>query len=181
MSDSPRLTPEFEDPLQASGRRTLFVRVGIVLIVIIAIALGTRALMDQGPRESDRVRHPAGYSIVAPHGWSPDVVVQSKDPAVRDSITLSPDNWHGVAPYMWVKRLSERPDIAKLSATGFEKGMFGSRGAWISQSQPKIHLIRQAVFQDGENWFSVGIALPGAEGLKIDQWWRFALTFRPTS
>jgi hypothetical protein len=78
---------------------------------------------------------------------------------------------------MWVKRYGAMPDPQKLQSIGFASGTFQGQAAWVSQRQLKRDLLRTVVFQRGDDWFNVGARLPGLEGAKMGDWWRFIESF----
>jgi hypothetical protein len=154
-------------------------------LLVPALALGALAgwvwwNTAGGPREADRVQHPAGYSIVKPRGWLARMQVKPNDTA-RDAITLIPEKWISLEPTIWAKRLLSPPDFEKLHDTGYVEGEFQGHKAWLSQQKPKRRIERLAIFQAGSDWYQVGVSLPGLEGARVDDWWEYAKTFRPGS
>src|SRR4051794_30813348 len=102
-----------------------WLRTLITAIVIVGIAIAAYAYLgNPGPRERDRIVHPAGYSIVKPNGWIAKFVIQPDNGNTRDAIMLGPENWKGLAPSMWVKRLSVTPDSQSLLDAHFVEGSF---------------------------------------------------------
>lgn len=159
--------------------RGVILRVTGIIAVLIAIIVGVRYVISAGPNEKYRVAHPAGYSVIRPSDWTANIVKLTDSNGFRDSILLSPDQWIGQQPTMWVKRYAAPPELAKLQSLGFTAGTFQGQSAWISEKQPKVHLIRTVVFQRGDDWFNAGVALPGLEGAKMGDWWRYIESFQP--
>jgi len=157
-------------------------RLSIPLLVIGALVGWVYWSMGVGgPREADRVRHPAGYSIVKPGNWEAKIQTKPSE-TMRDGITLQPEKWISLEPSIWARRLLWPPDVEKdLLAKGYLEREFQGRKAWVSQQAPRKRVMRIAVFQDGESWYQVGVNLPGLEGTKIDDWWKYALTFQPAA
>ncbi|CAN5435426.1 hypothetical protein BH09PLA1_BH09PLA1_03640 [soil metagenome] len=159
--------------------RGVFIRVGGLIAFVIAIALGVRLLIGGGPEEKYRFSHPAGYSVIHPADWTAKAITQPDSDGFIDAIGLAPERaWVGQQPSMWVRRYAAPPDLAKLQSIGFAAGTFEGQPAWVSQQKPKRHLFRTAIFQRGDDWFNVGVALPGLEGAKVDDWWRFIESFQ---
>lgn len=154
-------------------------RVGGIVLVIAVVAVAFRAASRHGPDERDRFTHPSGYSIVAPKDWRTRVVLDPGNPTEIDGLILEPVNWKGSAPNMWAKRLKGAPDEAAMRPKGFID--------WQFQGQPSLHLlekkrrgaVQREIFQRNGQWYEVGVELPGIEWTSLDDWWKFAETFKP--
>jgi hypothetical protein len=157
----------------------------VIAGVIGAVLLGCVALwwmvVDDRPRERDRVTHPSGYSVIKPRGWIHSNVIRPTSPDLKDQITLAPDQWIGLAPSMWVRRLTTLPDPEKLTADGFAEGTYHDAPAWVLQSKPKQYLFKRVIVKGGSDWYELGCSLPGLEGTRIDSWWQYLDSFRPIS
>src|SRR3954451_10081231 len=153
-------------------------RLLMIVLVIGAIVGWIYWNSGERPREENRVAHRAGYSILKPSGWGANVQTQSSD-RFRDGITLEPEKWISLEPSIWARRLLWPPDTNKLLAEGFVEGESRGRKAWLSQQKPRRRIERTARFPVGPDWFEVGVSLPGLEGAKVDDWWEYALTFKP--
>ena len=156
-----------------------------VLAILVAVALVGwivwRATGSGGPREADRVVHPGGYSLIKPSEWIAKVAVKPNAQNTRDSIELEPDKWIGLAPSMWVKRFSQPPDLEKLRAEGFGDGTFHDAPALIYHRKPSKYLTRRIVVRFGDDWYELGLTLPGLEATRLDGWWRYIDSFRPAA
>jgi hypothetical protein len=159
--------------------RGVFVRVGAIIAVVVAIVFAVRYLTGSGPEEKFRVTHAAGYSIIRPRDWEGGIIVTPSEDFI-DSINLAPKTWKGLEPAMTVKRYRWPPDLEQLQSQGFQLREFQGQPAWMHQAQPRRHLIRTAVFQRGDSWFNLSVALPGLEGAKMEDYWRYMETFRTT-
>jgi hypothetical protein len=153
-------------------------RVLVPLLVVAAIGVWIYLSTSNVPQESNRVTHPAGYSIVKPRDWVAKMQVKLSE-TCRDAITLEPEKWISLEPSIWVHRLISPPDARKLQDSGFVEGEFQGHKAWLSQQKPRRRIVRVARFAVGSDWYEVGVNLPGLEGARIDDWWQFALTFHP--
>jgi hypothetical protein len=153
-------------------------RVLVPLLAIAAIGVWIYWSTSNAPVESNRVTHPAGYSIVKPREWVAKMQVKPSE-TCRDAITLEPEKWISLEPSIWVKRLISPPGVQKLQDSGFVEGEFQGHKAWLSQQKPRRRIVRVARFPVGSDWYEVGVNLPGLEGARIDDWWQFALTFHP--
>jgi hypothetical protein len=179
--------PNTEPPPSARARRLPWysprsgvLRLLVPMLVIAIIAGWIYWSTSNAPRESDRVTHPAGYSIVKPRGWVAKMQVKPSE-SCRDAIVLEPEKWISLEPSIWVKRLISPPDMQKLLDSGFVEGEFQGHKAWLNQQKPRRRIVRVARFVVGSDWYEVGVNLPGLEGARIEDWWQFPLTLHPAS
>jgi hypothetical protein len=152
----------------------------LLMIVLVIGAIVGWIYWNSGdrPREENRVSHKVGYSIVRPSDWKPKFQTQPNE-TYRDGITLEPEKWISLEPSIWARRLLWPPDTKELREKGFVEGDFQGHKAWLSQQKPRFRIARTARFPVGSDWYEVGVSLPGLEGAKVDDWWEYALTFRP--
>ena len=174
-TDVPKSSPRAHALPWYSPRSGVF-RIVVPALLIAAFAGWIYSSMSNAPRESDRVTHPAGYSIIKPRGWVARVQVKPNE-TVRDSIVLVPEKWLSLEPSIWVKRYLWPPAVQKLLDSGYVEGDFQGRHAWLSRQKPKRAIDQSVIFQEGDGWYQVGVHLPGLEGARIDEWWQFPLTF----
>ncbi|MBC8108279.1 MAG: hypothetical protein H7Z14_16960 [Anaerolineae bacterium] len=154
-------------------------RIATIVAVVVILIVAIRTLIFTGPEEKYRVAHPkAGYSLIRPSDWEATIVDRSDSTGFRDAILLFPKSWIGQQPSIWVKRYGGTPDFENLKSIGFSEGTFQGQPAWVSLQTPKIHLLRTVVFQRGDAWFNAGTALPGLEGAKLGDWWRYVETIK---
>ncbi|MGH7179256.1 MAG: hypothetical protein ACREJC_17900 [Tepidisphaeraceae bacterium] len=151
----------------------------LALACIGLIAAWVYYRFDQAPREANRVHNPLGYSIIKPKDWSANITTKTERADITDAITLDPEHWIGVAPTMWIWRLPAPPDAHALKGPdGFIDGVFQGLPALVYQRKPKRFLIRRVIFERNGSWFEIGISLPGLEGVRLDDWWRYAESFQ---
>ena len=167
-------------PTRLERVRPWATRIALIVALVGLASWGLHQLFDTGPSERNRIVHPhAGYSIIKPEGWREKYLLRPEGDEVRDGIFMDPLNWVGRAPTMWIKRLSNPPDLEKLRDTGYVEQNFQGRPAWISQQKPKKDLVRTVVFERNGDWFSAGVSLPGLEGLNVEKWWGYVESARP--
>ena len=155
---------------------------GVIVIVALSV-VAARWYVSKSPRESNRVRHPAGYSVIYPDGWSPDMRHGSGNtapgiPPTRDFIYLSPVHYLGQEPALFVKRLIHAVDVTALKAEGWTDGTFQNQPAFLFYRKLKHSTVRGGIFQRNDQWFEVEETLPFASELEDAQWWSFLETFK---
>ena len=156
--------------------------ISAVVIIVVAVVAAHWYVSDT-PRERNRVRHRAGYSVIHPEGWSPDMRHGSGDgapgiPPTRDLIYLSPDHYLGPEPSLYVKRLVGAVDPTVLKKEGWTDGTFQGQPALLYWQQLKHSFVRAAFFERNGQWFEVEQTLPDAAKLDNDEWWAFLETFK---
>jgi hypothetical protein len=159
---------------------------GKITTAVAFIALGAfiaHWYASVSPHESNRVRHRAGYSVIFPDGWSPDMrhgtgASMPGIPPTRDLIYLSPDHYIGPEPSLIVKRLASAIDAAVLKQSGWNEGLFQNQAALVFEKKLKRSLARAALFQRDGQWFEVQEILPSAAQIDEAQWWTFLETFK---
>lgn len=145
-------------------------------VVFCAAALSYVFLVDR-PRESDRVTHPAGYSMIRPHDWVESIAPRSTNPIIKDLMRFEPKRWLGSVPSMWLTRYAQKPDPEKLKADGYQQMVFKDRPAWVLQRKVKKTYLREMEFEAGGWWFQFGVSLPGGESARIEHWWSYIDSF----
>src|SRR4051812_30530842 len=100
-------------PERRSRFTSVLIRILIVAVVVGGVAWLLVSSTFSKPDERNRVAHPAGFSVVRPKDWSPHVAVKQPGKSL-DEMTLAPNDWKGLAPSMWVRRLDQPPEKQNL-------------------------------------------------------------------
>jgi hypothetical protein len=157
-------------------------RIVALVAVIGTICFGYWLQLDS-PSEKYRVRHPQGYSVCCPQGWSSDTryygsAERSADDPRQDGLSLSPDTFAGLPPKLEVIRFSQEPDPAALQAAGWTDGLFQAQPALLLDKEMRHGWARGAIFQRSGQWFQVIERLSVAATAQKDKWWQYLETFR---
>jgi hypothetical protein len=154
-------------------------RVLILFVFIVAIAMWIfwpASLPD--PKESNRVSHPAGYSIIVPPEWESSMDARSTDPYVKDRIRLRPARPGRYQPEIAVARFRKPPDLAALKASGeYRDGEFQGQAALVHDRPIKKYWVYKVLFQRDGDWFELSVALPDYEDVRNSSWYPYLNSF----
>lgn len=149
-----------------------------VLALTIIALLAWLIFSPAAPNEKNRVRNPAGYSIIHPEHWTAEVNKVGTEANVRDSILLRPETWQGFEPSIKIKRILAMPTADELAKDRFEPGRVAGHTAQISTEVGRRYTNRRAIINFGSSVYEIDATLPGAEGDRISYWWQFAESAR---
>jgi len=158
-----------------------FVGVAVVLTGVTSMWLGGGASIGR-PREAERVRHPAGFSVIVPTGWGASFDVGA-DPAGERTIRLSPDRYTGRRPSLVVRA---GPTPAESPRHQLSPGTFQGRPAEVYEG-PEGNRAREWVwiarFERPEapphlRHAMLSLKLPAPDDVTDGPWRRFLETFR---
>jgi len=156
---------------------------GALLYALIDIGLFYGPWPWQSAKESNRVTHPAGFSIIKPQGWKERIYVRSNSVLAEDAIRLFPNSKARLTPFYSVHRLPTSPDISKLEKeSGFRPVKFQGRDAWGHEGVSGKFWIVERFFERHGNWYRLVFMLPDEEGeeRKVHQnWWAYLESFSP--
>jgi hypothetical protein len=153
---------------------------GFLAVVVILAYFVTVVLRPSIGRvdEGRRLRHPAGFSIVVPWGWTGRVDGYRQ---TRPVITMIPDRSTGVQPSLVVTKGSEQPEPLKQGP--MQPTTFQGRPArvWSGRVQ-NAHMFYLDV-EIEESWYRLSLKLPGFEDVRGGAWWGFleSLQVEPAS
>lgn len=150
---------------------------GLLLFVVLVIAIAWFT-SDRGPREADRVTHPAGYSVIPPKGFDATMETTLNDPKALDRMRMWPIKFLGDMPSVIITRLRGPQNADELHQQGLSDVKFQKEPAYMSDVPKPTRRIVRIVFQRGGNWFQADLVLPGLEGEKLDQYLSYLETFR---
>ncbi|MBV8782136.1 MAG: hypothetical protein JO353_12135 [Phycisphaerae bacterium] len=165
-------------PIFAVAAKLASMAAGIILLIIVA-----RWFFNDSPSERNRTRHPSGYSIIHPDGWTCELRRSGGPPApgvtpTRDMIHMSPDRYEGIAPMMFVRRIMPGIDRDALIREGWTEGQFQNEPAMVLLRHAKKATMHEAIFERDGQWFEVGQYLQFAAQVRDPQLWVFLETFK---
>lgn len=154
--------------------------IGFIVVVIALTAIFkfvTREQLDP-PDESRRVRHPDGYSFVAPKDWAGSVLQAGK--IKYPMLKFVPETNVGVQPSLLVSR-NDKP----YELPGGKEVRDSARPIQF-QGQPATYYegIEQNVwmyaidFQRGSDYYRISLKLAVHEEVMRGNWWKYFETFR---
>jgi hypothetical protein len=109
------------------------------------------------PSESNRVHHPSGFSIVAPHEWR--TVIEVGKGSLDDLIHFGPPGRGRYNPVVNLHSSIGSLDPAKM-ATGYVAGSFQHQPAYIRSGIAGKFWTYFIVFQRGERKYELSLLLP---------------------
>jgi hypothetical protein len=157
------------------------------ILVVVAVLAGGVCVgywMERNvPSESNRVRHPQGYSICHPEDWSAEMNYAMADEQFAkaqrlDGLSMSPDHFDGMPPQLFVNRFAAEPDPEALRSDGWTDGSFQGQPALVREKKLTRGWTRGAVFARSGQWFDVVEMLSVPGSIQKDEWWPFLETFR---
>jgi hypothetical protein len=139
--------------------RTRIARI-VAALLLVAIVIGLMMYTSLGsavgaPRESNRVRHPSGFSAIAPHGWLPVRTIGTPDGSKQDSLYFSPPKSEG-RPISIIFARREEVDDAKLKSEGFAIEQINGRPTYHLQTT-KRDRVDVYIFQADDTWFAATV------------------------
>jgi hypothetical protein len=158
-------------------------RIAVLVLVIVGGACAGYWMQREVPSEKNRVRHPQAYSVCRPEGWSADMdyvpdTEQLGNAQRLDGILLSPDEFTGRRPKLFVNRFASAPDAEYMRTKGWTDGTFQGQPALVLEKKLIKALTRGAMFERAGQWFEVLEGLPVPAAGEEDQWWAFLETFK---
>jgi hypothetical protein len=152
-----------------------------VIVAFLALgALGTYLFWPSKwppPRESDRVWHPAGYSMIPPPGFEPQIEINSRE--AKDRLSFRPKVTGKWEPRVMITRRKDAPDITSLKADGgFHDGTFQNQPCIYSAGPEKKFWTFKVIVQRQGQWFDVVAAVPDYEDIPHSQWWAYMQSFQ---
>lgn len=152
---------------------------GIVVMLfvgaILAYAFWPRHLPP--PEESNRVRHPAGYSVIAPPSWKSRYEALSRSNDHKDILFIEPSVDTKWAPGLMITRLRFPPDKSKLSQEGFTEGTFQKQPALLNYYEIDHYWIWRAYVERAGEWFELRLQINNYQPLPGGDWWDYLNSF----
>lgn len=153
----------------------------VLSVVAAAVVLIMRPDLDR-PDEAARVRHPAGFSIVAPLNWINDLRPQRLvDGRITDAIKMIPERVHTKETTFLVQKIGTEPMDDPFP--GFVDGTFQNQPARIFDGKRGDQYGYVAIFRRDGIWYSLSLSTPDKPATKIADgyWMAFFDTFRVDS
>jgi len=153
-----------------------YIKIGVFLLVVTAMAGLTFFLMDRGlgaVEEARRVKHPAGFSIVVPKGWESQSYFAAP-PKLNNSIALSPTQSAGPQPRFAVVRFETTPKAIENAV----ESTFQGQPASIVETVKRDATLWTARFQREGMWFEIAVRSFDFEPVMSGQWRGFIESFR---
>ncbi len=163
---------------------------GIVCVIVVAQSIFLLRTLSpypnvrQPPAEANRVLHPAGFSIVKPGRTRATVWTASS--VGDDQITILPDGGRSrYTPGLYVSRLREPPDLARLKRDGFQAGSFQGQPAFVYNGRSGEYHAYRVMTNRGGEWYEVALSIPRGESspalIPSPEWQRYLQTFKPAT
>ena len=151
----------------------------VAAIVVIAFAW-TFMRPVTAPDESRRVRHPAGFSIVAPPDWGVELQY-AKRGQPTPSIWAVPKKAEGRAGGLYAFKFQTKPDIPTTGKRPMKEGQFQGKPAWVYEDEDmkaKKLWARSYIFERDGTWYQVILNRPASESIMSDAWTEYVESFR---
>ena len=142
---------------------------GLAAFWLVGPAIGT-------PQERLRVRHPAGFSVIGPKGWDPDVYYASGERG--PGISFNPLEHKGMQPVFVVVQLPNPPDLAALREDGFTDTTFQKQPALQREREKRKLFYHSTVFSRGMQWYEITIGAAVPDPIGHGPWGPFRESFR---
>lgn len=144
------------------GRDGAWIKVVMFILGVIMVAGITRVLLDPGlgaVDESRRLKHPAGFSMVVPRGWSGTAVNGQN----IDTIRFMPERATGRQPSMIITRYENAPPAPDDAA---KPGLFQGEPAMVLRKRIKYDWVWDARFDRGGKTYSIRYLTPIDEDIE---------------
>lgn len=118
---------------------------------------------DGHPNESHRVNHPAGFSMVAPEGWLPEVFDERESVSEYhrpNGIQFWPTKDRRYHPGFSVNQHTEKPMRA---LEGAKESVFQGKPSWKVERRAdgaSKYDAMQIIFERGTNWYVIDFFMP---------------------
>jgi hypothetical protein len=171
-------------------RKRWSIYAGIVCIIVVAQVIFLSLIVSpypsvrQPPAETNRVVHPAGFSIVKPGRTR--AIVATASSVGNDQISILPDGGRSrYTPGLYVRRLREAPDLPQLEREGFQAGTFQGQQALIYRGPSGTYDAYRVMANRGGEWYEVALLIPGGESppasIPSPEWQRYLETLAPAT
>ena len=155
--------------------------IGIIGVAVLVIGVFTLMVLRSTigyPDEANRVRHPAGFSIIQPADWDLTVTVQS---ATVPTATLwaMPKKAEGRGGGLWAIKFASKPTIVTTGKRAMHEGQFMGQPAWVLEDTKHQKLwVRSYIFERDGEWYQLGLSRPAPEAIMGKEWTAYIESFR---
>ena len=125
------------------------------------------------PDEANRVKHPDGFSIIAPPEWEHSFGFSNDDKGGGGaSIFLLPHKAEGRNGEFSVVKLGQAPTEGELRNNRFDSQQFDGQTVWVSRTtrrDGKEHIVIYDIPRE-PNWYRITIRRPTSEVIEGKPW-----------
>ena len=136
--------------------------------------------VDEAPVEGNRVRHPAGFSIIRPGRTR--AIVSKRGEVDPEMITILPDGGRSrYTPVMTALHLDNTPETGWLEWEGYKPGTFQGREAYVYRGPSGKYDSYGVITERSGKWYVISLLIPSggelAGGELPERWRRYLESF----